>query len=80
MASKYELYRDLCIEAGTYTPDQPGILGERLSDYPDQAEGWYDMCSHNISRDLDESLELAALGDVRALVQVRSDLGLPIFG
>lgn len=64
--SKQELYRQLCIEAGTYT-------GGDMT-----AEDWYRECSHNITQDLDETLARAADGDVAALAEARLAVGLPI--
>lgn len=64
--TKQELYRDLCIEAGTYE-------GGSMS-----ADEWYDECSHNIHGDLDETLAAAAAGDVAAIAEARQVCGLPI--
>ncbi len=64
--SKQELYRELCVEAGTYT-------GGSMT-----AEEWYRECSHNITQDLDETLTRAANGDAGALAEARQAVGLPI--
>jgi hypothetical protein len=63
--TKQEIYRDLCIEAGTYT-------GGEMS-----ANEWYDACSHNIDADLDDTLEAAASGDAAAIAEARRQCGLP---
>ena len=65
--TKQELYRDLCVEAGT------------CADKDVDADEWYLECSHNIHPDLDESLSAAAAGDVSALAECRQVCGLPIF-
>lgn len=64
--SKQELYRELCIEAGTYT-------GGSMT-----AEDWYRECSHNITPDLDDTLDRAAKGDVAAIAEARQAVGLPV--
>jgi hypothetical protein len=64
--SKEELYRDLCKEAGTY-------------DGTSSPREWYEACAHNIHKGLDESLGMAASGDVAALAEVRTACGLPAF-
>lgn len=65
--TKQEIYRDLCIEAGTYTG------GDVMS-----ADEWYEACGHNITRDLDETLADAAGGDVASIAEARQSCGLPV--
>lgn len=65
--NKKELYLALCKEAGTY-------------DGHSCADEWYTLCSHNISRGMDDDLARAASGDVAALAEVRHACGLPILG
>lgn len=65
--SKEEIYRSMCIEAGTYT-------GGAMT-----AAEWYVECSHNINDDLNETLILAADGDTYAISQARIQCGLPAF-
>lgn len=64
--TKQELYRDLCIEAGTYT-------GGEMS-----AEQWYAKCAHNITPGQDQTLDEAANGDAAALAEARQDCGVPV--
>jgi 2-keto-3-deoxy-6-phosphogluconate aldolase len=64
--TKQELYRDICIEAGTMTSPEM------------TAEAWYEECGHNITPDLDATLERASAGDVASLVDVRIACGLPV--
>jgi hypothetical protein len=61
--TKQELYRALCIEAGTYHGDYT-------------ADEWWSECSHNIAG-LEDELAAAADGDVAALVECRRSCGLP---
>lgn len=63
--TKQELYRDLCVEAGTYT-------GGEMT-----ANEWYAECAHNITADLDETLDAAAKGHTAALADARRQCGLP---
>lgn len=62
-----ELYRDLCVEAGTATPDT------------DPCQLWDDSW-HNIGADL-SGLLLAVIADndVAALAECRRMMGLPAF-
>lgn len=65
--TKQDLYLSLCKEAGTYEGDY-------------SADEWYLECSHNIHPALDETLTLAAGGDVAALAEARTECGLPSIG
>jgi hypothetical protein len=64
--TKQEIYRDLCIEAGTYEG------GEMTADE------WYAACGHNITADLDQTLATAATGDAHAIAEARQACGLPV--
>lgn len=66
--TKQELYRDLCLEAGTYD-----------AKYSGSADEFYADCSHNIHADLDGAMRFAAAGDMICLGGVRVEIGLPRF-